>query len=225
LIAGVYAWSLKLRAEADDEAGTSEQLRAPYSLRSNGTLLAVVACAACTSLAFGQLFAAYPLTLKRGFGHPEPVIGAAFALNTLLIVAFEMVLQHRLARCRPLLVMTGGCLMLALGYLLVQADPHLTAVFVAMSVLTLGEMLLYPVIESYVIGLVPKRAMSRAIGMLNATFAATLVVSPAIGTLLYEVWGYRFLWLSCAALTICAAAGFLAIETRSSLGERLQTTP
>lgn len=226
LLAGAAAamWLQSLHEDRDD-AQLKVMLGAPRSLWRNGAFIAVLGCAAVMTLAFGQLFSTYPLTLKQDFGHSELVIGAAFALNTLLIVAFEMVLQHRLSGCRPLLIMTGGCLMLALGYLLVQSDPRLAYVFLAMGILTLGEMLLYPVIESYMVGLVPKAAVSRALGALNATFAGTFVLSPIAGTLLYDLWGYRFLWLSCAAIAILSAAGFLVIETRASPPERLRAIP
>lgn len=197
-------------------------LESPRVFWRNGTFIAVLGCAALMTFAFGQLFATYPLTLKQDFGHPEPVIGAVFALNTLLIVAFEMLLQHRLAACRSLLILTAGCLTFALGYLLVQSDPRLVYVLLAMGVLTLGEMLFYPVIESYVVSLVSDSAVSRAIGALNATFAGTFVLSPVVGVMLYDLWGYRFIWLSCAAIAILSAAGFLVMEMRASLSETLR---
>ena len=210
---------LQSRIEDGDDVQLNVMLGSPRALWQDGAFIAILGCAALMTIAFGQLFATYPLTLKHDFGHPETVIGATFALNTLLIVAFEMVLQHRLAGCRPLLTMTAGCLMFALGYLLVQSDPRLGYVLLAMTVLTLGEMLFYPLIESYVVGIVPKSAVSRAIGALNATFAGTFVLSPVAGTFLYDLWGYRFLWLTCAAMAILSAAGFLIMEMRASLSE------
>jgi MFS family permease len=223
LLAAVAA-VLLLFARDEDKQSSAVGIGSPGSLWQNGMFIAALGCAALMTLAFGQLFATYPLTLKQNFGHSEPVIGAAFALNTLLIVAFEMVLQHRLAPCRPLLIITGGSLTLALGYLLVQSGPGLAVVFLAMSVLTVGEMLVYPVIESYVIGIVPRATMSRAIGALNATFAATFVLAPIAGTLLYDGLGYRSVWLTCAGITILSAAGFLIMEIRASLSEPLRAS-
>jgi len=163
------------------------------------------------TLAFGQLFGVYPLTLSRDFGYSEAFIGAVLAMNTLLIIAFEMVLQHRLGASHPARVASAGCLALAIGFLLVPLDPHAAVVLLAMTVLTLGEMLAYPVIESYVVGLVPRATMSRAVGALYAIFSGTFVLAPLAGTLVYDAWGHAAVWSIASGWTLVAALGFLRI--------------
>jgi predicted MFS family arabinose efflux permease len=81
-----------------------------------------------------------------------------------------------------------------------------------MTVITVGEMLTYPVIESFVVSLVRQAAISRAVGLLNATFATTYLLAPLVGTLIYAAWGYRALWVTAAAVTMLAATGFVTLD-------------
>jgi MFS family permease len=191
----------------DDTSPTRVLLR-------SGSFLAMLACAALMTLAFGQLMGTYPLTLKQDFGHSEAIIGALMALNTLLIVAFEMVLQYRLVAARAPRVIAAGCLTLAVGYLLVPYDPRLSFAILAMTVITIGEMLTYPVIEGFVVGLASTYTIGRAVGMLNAVFAGTFVLAPLIGTAIYDIWGYRTLWYCSAAITVLSSIGVAVLDIR-----------
>jgi MFS family permease len=182
------------------------------SVWHNATFVATLACAGVMTLAFAQLASTYPLTLKQDFRYSEAIIGALMAWNTLLIIAFEMVLQHRLGGMHPPRIAAAGCLALVIGFALVPYDPRITYAVLAMTVITVGEMLTYPVIESFVVSLVREAAISRAVGLLNATFATTYLLAPLIGTLIYAAWGYRALWVTAAAVTMLAATGFVTLD-------------
>ena len=177
--------------------------------------VAVLAFSMLMSLAFVQLFGAYPLTLSRDFGYSEAVIGGLLALNTLLIVLFEMVLIHRLERRRPLVILSVGCLIQAAGFLLVPGGQWMAVSIAAMTVLTVGEMLTHPVMEGFVANHVPPAAMNRAMGLLTASFAITVVVAPVVGTFVYDLWGQAVLWLAAAAVSAVAAAGFFWLSVRA----------
>lgn len=225
LLAGIAVTFLLARQRAGpiDEAGSHAAPDGPTpALWRNGELVAVLASAGLMTLAFGQLFATYPITLKGDFGHSEAVIGLLMALNTLIIVLFEMVLLHRLSGSRPPRVVATGCLALAVGFILVQADPRIAVAVAAMSIVTLGEMLTHPVIESFVFSLVPKAAISRAVGALNATFAATFVLAPLVGTAVYDAWGYRALWMSCAGVAALAGLSFALVDRGGRAAKALQ---
>jgi MFS family permease len=83
-----------------------------------------------------------------------------------------------------------------------------------MTVITIGEMLTYPVIEGFVVGLASTYTIGRAVGMLNAVFAGTFVLAPLIGTAIYDIWGYRTLWYCSAAITVLSSIGVAVLDIR-----------
>jgi len=200
-------------------ATVHERADVPQTLGAD--FVAVLAAAGLVTLAFGQLFGAYPLTLKQDFGHPETVIGALLALNTLLIIAFEMILQHRLAGIPQPRVAAAGCIVLAIGFLLVPLDPRLQFLVLAMIVLTFAEMLLYPAIESHVAALAPDGALGRAMGRLQAVFSGMFVLAPVVGIAVYDALGYRALWLAAAAITALSACAFLLVDLSARSRRRI----
>jgi MFS family permease len=197
-------------ADVDDTARATDQSTARVSLGPR--FAAVLAAAGLVTLAFGQLFGAYPLTLKQDFGHSETVIGAMLALNTLLIIAFEMVVQHRLSGIAQPRIAAIGCVILAVGFTLVPIDPRIAFLALAMGVITIAEMLIYPAIESYVVALAPRQLLSRAVGRLHAVFSGVFVLAPVVGLWIYDGHGYRNLWLIAAATTALSAIAFALIS-------------
>ena len=67
-------------------------------------------------LVFSQFFSTYPLYLRLHYGLSESGVGRLIAVNTLLIVAIEMLLMHSLRQRPPARVVAIGTLLLGLGF-------------------------------------------------------------------------------------------------------------
>lgn len=211
---GVTLW-MKADRPPSAAAGAAASASPPRPrIGGDRILVAVLGCTMLMHLAFAQLFGTYPLTLKRDFGYGEAWVGLLLATNTVLIVLFEMVLIHRLSSRRPLRVIAAGALAQAIAFVLVPYDPRLAFAFLAITVLTVGEMLTLPVIEGFVANRVPASALGRAMGMLTACFAIVFVIAPVIGTAVYGAFGYRVLWLGCAGVAVLASLGFAWVDRR-----------
>ncbi len=195
------------------------------SLWSDSVFVAVLALSMLMNLAFAQLYGTYPLTMSLDFGYSEAVVGALMALNTVIIVLFEMVLIHRLEHLRPLGVVAAGCLIHAVGFVLVPWGQSIVLAVVAMTVLTVGEMLIHPVVEGFVANHVPVTSMNRAMGLLTASFAVTVILAPVVGTFAYDLWGHTVLWLIAAGICGVTAVGFLWLAARTRQASKSPTSP
>ena len=178
--------------DASDPEGTEPDRRGLWRDR---VFVGILAGAALLELAFVQLFSTYPLTMQSVFGHSEAVIGLLMATNTVLIVAFEMVIVHRFGGSRVLGTVAAGCLLLVGGFVLVPQHPSLGLAFLAVVIITFGEMLTVPFIEGAIANRVPEASIGRAMGAYNATFATTFVLGPVIGTWAFDAYGFLWLWI------------------------------
>ncbi len=196
---------------ADADVGEREPTPA-RSLWRDRVFVAALGCTVLLDLVFVQLFGTYPLTLHQDFAYSEAMVGAVLAFSTILIVLFEMVLVHRLSGRRPLAVVASGCVAVTIGFALIPYDPRVLFALLAVAIITLGEMLTHPIIEGFVADRVPEAQMGRAMGILTAAFSITFVLAPIVGTLVYDLYGYRILWLGNAAVALVTALGFAAID-------------
>src|SRR4029077_286656 len=142
------------------------------------------------------------------------------AANTVIIILFEMVLIHSLARRDPLKVAGFGAFLLCGGLALLPFGTGLGFgyVLVSVAIWTMGEMLTFPLLTTAVADRAPEATRGAYMGLLNFSIAASFVVAPLVGTWVYQNLGPRTLWLSGGVVGIVAWAGFQALAVR--IGKR-----
>ena len=181
-----------------------------------------------TSGVLFQFLSAFPVALRNVYGLDEGRIGLVFAANTLLVLAFEMVLMHRLAAVSALRLAAWGGLFIGLGYGLVPLGDSFAFAVLVILVVTVGEMLGLPPIEAWAASRVEGAGRGRYLGLFNVGFAVALTVGPAAGTWIYGRYGGGVLWPGCAVAGVALWLGFTALdrsERSSSSSRRLRHSP
>lgn len=163
-----------------------------------------------SGLVFFQFMSTYPLYLKEHFKLEEAQIGNMFAVNTLVIVVFEMVLIDSIKRFSLLPVIGFGNFLICLGFGMMPLGATSFYCVIAMLVLTLGEMLSMP----QAMGFVVSRSQAENVGPYVAWFSLTnslaFIIGPAIGTVLYA-WDQDILWYACLMLGVVVLIAFLLL--------------
>ncbi len=147
-----------------------------------------------------QVTCTFPLTLRDLYGFSEARIGVTLASNTVIIVLFEMVLIHSLARREPLKVAGFGSFLFGAGLALLPFGSGLGYAVFTVAIWTVGEMLAFPLLTSAIASRAPEELRGTYMGMLNFAFASGFVVAPLVGTWVYQHLGARALWLGCGAV-------------------------
>jgi predicted MFS family arabinose efflux permease len=160
-----------------------------------------------------QTVSTFPLSLRDLYGFSAARIGVTLAANTLIIVLFEMVLVHSLARRDPLKVAGFGALLFCAGLALLPFGSGFGYVLFTVAIWTVGEMLAFPFLTSAVADRAPEETRGAYMGLLNFSFASAFVVAPLVGTWAYQRLGPRALWLGCGGVGVLAWAGFHALAT------------
>ena len=85
-------------------------------------------------------------------------------------------------------------------------------------------MLTTPLLEGFVAKRSPAASRGRYMGVFGAAFSGAFVLAPLGGTWLYEAWGYRTLWFSCAGLGVVLWLGFvwLSGQVQSQVQSQIQ---
>ena len=146
----------------------------------------------------------------------KPQIGLLFSVNTIIIVVFEMLLLNCLRRFSLLRMIGWGSLLACVGFGILPLSQAVWFAVLAMVVVTLGEMFLFPLATSFV----AKRSAGREQGMYMGWYAMTYslgcIIAPVLGTAVYDV-DPNLLWYGSSVIGVFTLAGFYCLATKLTL--------
>jgi MFS family permease len=175
-------------------------------------------------LIFSQLFSTFPLYIHSAFGFAENRIGQLLAINTIMIVLFEMVLLHGLKNTAPLKVIATGALLIGGGFALTPLGRGFPYAALTVAVWTMGEMLSMPLLTSEIANRSHAGNRGRHMGWFGVSFSLAWMLGPLVGAAVYARISPPALWYGCGGLGIVLALGFLRLE-RSRRGNDEKPAP
>jgi predicted MFS family arabinose efflux permease len=149
------------------------------------------------AICFFQLFTILPVFFKEQWHLSEPFIGFTMALNGLLIAVIEMVLVFRLEGRRPYLhYISAGVLLVGVSYAMLNGSVVYAVSLAILSsvVVTLGEMLSMPFMNSFWIRRTTSANRGQYAGLYTMAWSMAQVVGPLSSGQVAEKYGYDVLW-------------------------------
>jgi predicted MFS family arabinose efflux permease len=159
---------------------------------------------------FFQLFSTIPVYFRRELHLSEEIIGFTMAGNGIMIALFEMVLIFRLEGKRhPLQYIPIGTALVALSYLLFNVLPFpLLVAILSTLVVTVGEMLSMPFMNTYWISRTNEHNRGQYAGLYTVSWALAQVLGPVTGARLADTFGFTALWNFVTIIAVISALGF-----------------
>jgi MFS family permease len=148
-------------------------------------------------LVFFQHVSTMPLFLVDNLGFRPSVFGALFAVNTLVIVLFEVRLNGLTAHWSFARSLAVGAFLSTLGLAALAVARSLPAVVCTVLLWTLGEMILFPAASAYFSEISPPSRRGEYLGYYMMIFGVAFTVGPFLGTVVLERWGGVALWTLC----------------------------
>lgn len=166
-------------------------------------------------LVFFQFGSTYPLYLRDHFGLSKPQIGGMFAVNTITIVVFEMLLIHRVKN-GPLMRLIGwGALLSCLGFGVLPFGVSGLYCVACMLLVTTGEMLMFPLSTAYASDRAEKVAGEGGTPAYMTWYTMVgciaAVLGPGIGAIIYEQ-NPDWLWGIACIVGVIVLGGFLLLD-------------
>lgn len=182
----------------------------------DGPFLVLLALVFLMAVALLQVWITFPIYLREVYGFGERGVGFLMAFNAGLIVLFEMVLLHVIEQYDHLKVAGVGAVLICLGLGLLPLGTGIAFAIVLTCVWTLGEMLNLPMVNAVVASRAGRQAAGRYMGAYSLSFATAFVVSPLIGSAVYQRLGPSVLWfgIGCSGLFLFFGFHFLSRRFR-----------
>jgi predicted MFS family arabinose efflux permease len=163
-----------------------------------------------SALSFLQMFSLLPVFFKEQLNLSKPVIGFVLALNGLIIVVVEMVLVSKLEGKRsPVQYISTGAFLIGLSYLVLNLPfPGLWIALLAMVIITAGEMLMFPFVNTFWVSRSNEYNRGQYASLFAMSFALGQVLAPTFGSQIVQHSGYTVLWYVVFGLCVASSIGF-----------------
>lgn len=175
-----------------------------HVLRVDREMRAVVASVLAVDTTYRLLYTVVPLFLVDSDA-PAWMYGLTVSLNAATIVLLEPRVARRLSAYAALPVIGTGYAIVGLGWLLLGVHPSVVAAFLAVVVISAGEMLYKPTATAHAADLAPPGLEGRYQSLYASASIGGMLLSPLLGTTLYDA-APRLVWPCAAGVALMAGA-------------------
>lgn len=167
------------------------------------------------AICFFQLFPILPPFFQTQWNLSEPFIGFTMALNGLIIAFVEMVLVYKLEGRRPHLhYISVGVFLVGVSYVILNINSSQVAMLAIVStiVVTIGEMLAMPFMNSFWIRRTTQANRGQYAGLYTMAWSMAQVVGPVTSGFVAEHYGFNILWWATGATCLMLSISYLLMQ-------------
>lgn len=173
-----------------------------------------IAAVTLITICAAMMFVLLGVYAKTNFNVPENQYGWIATTNALLVITLQFAVTQQTKRHPPLTVMALGGLLYALGVGSVALGQGFWGFWLAMVVMTGGELILVPTATTFAANRAPADMRGRYMGVYNLTWAVAAGVGPVLGGALNDTLGGRTIWLGAGLAALLGVGVFLWLQRR-----------
>lgn len=199
----------KIKAKKVKEAIVIKKENSPYK---DGKFL--IYCFFCMlfSICFFQLFSTLTIFYKDTAHLSQQSIGYILGYSGFLIVLLEMGFVQIAEKYFSLAVtMLLGTLICGFSYAMIAFDYSVIALVISMTLLCIGEIWTLPFMSTITAMRSGKNNKGAYMGLNGISFSIAFIITPYIGTMLAQKFGFNALWIGTGVLATGIAIAFYFI--------------
>lgn len=152
--------------------------------------------------------------VKSGYGISEGLYGWIRTTNALMVVLFQVLVTRIAMRHAALKTIRWGMLLYIAAALMIAFSAGFWGFWLAMVVLTLGQMIVVPRASALAANLAPVDKRGRYMSLYGLTWNLAAGISPVVGGLLSDRVGVRAPWFGAAVFGLLAVGAFWRLQQR-----------
>lgn len=144
-------------------------------------------------------------------------IGLLYAINPILIILFQAPLAEKIKTYNKLYVLGMGAFFMGLGSGILSILTHFSLAVIAIALYTLGEMLFFSVAQYLCYESSSPKKQGATLGVFQATYAASIVIGPLIGSYIYHKLSPVAVWYGCGLIGTLAFCLCFSMRKKAAL--------
>jgi len=154
--------------------------------------------------------------VKTNYGISEQLYGWLPTTNALMVVFLQVLITRRTRASSALSVMRWGAVFYIFAPLIVAVSNGFWGFWLAMVVMTLGELVMVPRTSAYAANLAPVDKRGRYLSLYGLTWNVAAGISPVFGGFLSDSIGPQAPWLGGIVVGVLAVGAFWRLHGRQS---------
>ena len=171
-----------------------------------------LAISAVVVLVYMQMNSTLSVFLRDVHGFPEQGFGWVLSMNAIMVVLFQFWLTKKISKYAPMKMMALGAVFLMVGFSMYGfiSEPYLF--FIAMAIITVGEMIIFPIGQVAVASFAPEDKRGRYMAVFAFQWAIPNLFGVLVAGLVMEFIEPNWVWYFAGILSIIAIIGFLLLH-------------
>ena len=172
-------------------------------------------------LVYSQMNTTFGIYMIRSYGIPASAYTFMLSTNAAMVVLFQFPLARRVDQRDRSSMLALGAALYGLGFGLIGFASTTTLFWIAIVILTIGEMVIVPASQTVAADLAPIDMRGRYQAVYGLIGNVGFGIGPVIGGLLFDAGLGRWIWITSLLLGLAVAFGFRAFGPRLRAREAL----
>jgi len=165
-------------------------------------------------LVYMQMNSTLSVFLRDVHGVPAQYYGYLLSINAAMVVVFQFFISRRVKQKHPLLVMMAGNIFYALGFGMFGFTSQYWQFIIAMIILTIGEMINAPVMQTMVANLAPENMRGRYMAAFHTGWGIAIAFGPWGAGVILDNYNPNWIWYAGTIICMTVAVGYLVLKSR-----------
>ncbi|QRN82177.1 MFS transporter [Chloroflexota bacterium] len=192
-----------------------DQLKGYWQALRDKPFIGLVGAFTLVQMTTSLIWVLLSVYVKTGFGISEQRYGWLATTNALMVVFLQVLITRQTQRHPALKVMRWGAMFYIVAPLLIAFSTGYWGFWLAMVVMTLGELIVVPTASARAANLAPVEMRGRYMSLYGLTWNLASGISPVMGGLLSDTLGPQAPWFGGAVMGVLAVLAFWFLQVRS----------
>lgn len=152
--------------------------------------------------------------IKQNFGIGESTFSWIPTTNALMVVFLQVFITRSIQSYRDTQVMPIGAVFYVAAMLIVGISSNFWGFWLAMVVMTIGELITAPTATTFVANLAPLDQRGRYLGIFGLTWHVAMAIGPFAAGVLTDAFGIRSPWFAGALVGALSVYAFARLDRR-----------
>ena len=174
----------------------------------NGIFMAFFGIAILMKLVYRQMGTTLPVYLRDIHRVSPQGFGWLLSLNAGMVVLFQFMITRKTSKFKPMKVMAVGTFLYAIGFAMYGFISTMLFFFIAMAIITIGEMFISPIGQSMVARFAPEDMRGRYMAFYGFSWTIPSLFGPLAAGLIMDNYDPNLVWYLAGVIGLVAAFGY-----------------
>jgi len=201
------------KSDQQIEESLAKTLGGYWVVARNGVFMAFFAIAILMKLVYRQMGTTLPVFLRDVHGIPPEGYGWLLSLNAGMVVLFQFMITRKTSQFKPMKVMAAGTFLYAVGFAMYGFFSTSLFFFIAMAIITIGEMFISPIGQSMVARFAPEDMRGRYMAFYGFSWTIPSLFGPLAAGLIMDNYDPNLVWYLAGIIGLVAAFGYWRLHS------------